>query len=94
MNKFKLGTLVLFLLVILSFIYLGVLSTIAIGLLFAILFRIVPILWRGVVIVWQFIEFIIFAPYRYTLGGHTGNYPRNPLVKLFQFDLSKLFKGF
>ena len=86
--------LVIALLVALSVMYAGFMPTVVMVILVAILIKLLKPLQRLIVILWQFIEFIIFAPYRYILGGHTGSYPNNPLVKLFQFDLTKIFKGF
>lgn len=92
MKKINLGSLVILLLVVLAIIEFGFLKPVAALLFLAILFRLVPILWRGVIILWEFIEFIVFAPYRYVFGNNLNPYPNNPLTHIFDYDIKKLFR--
>lgn len=78
--------------IVLSAIYLGFLQTLAIILGLAILSSLVPVFKRIVIVLLEFIEFIILSPFKLISGDTLRYRTYNPLISLVQADLGKLFK--
>lgn len=92
-KRFSIPVLTTILAFALAVIYFGFWQSVAGLVALVILFRIAPFVKRPIVIVWEFIEYIVFAEARFVFNRKALHQPTdNPLIRILQFDLERLFK--
>lgn len=68
----------------------GFVNSLIIAILIILLSRFIKSISYLIKILYEFTEYIIFAPYRYMFGVKLNQYDYNPLITLLEFDLIKL----